>query len=113
MTLKKPHLHPTTPGSVGEMFRELRQRARLTQEQLATKAFVDPSGISMIESGKRNPSRTMVLDCAEALKLTPVERDLLLITGGHAPQVLMEKPALVLHRMIAYWHTQAEEDEAA
>lgn len=55
---------------IGEKIREARKRAGLTQWQLGNKIFVSESYIALIESGKRNPSTSVLSKIAEALNLT-------------------------------------------
>lgn len=55
---------------IGDKIREARRKAGLTQWQLANKIFVSESYIALIESGKRNPSTSVLTKIAEALDLT-------------------------------------------
>lgn len=43
-------------GTLGERLRELRNKNRITQAELAEKIFVSESYIALIELNKRNPS---------------------------------------------------------
>jgi transcriptional regulator with XRE-family HTH domain len=57
---------PGAPGTaaLGRAVRELRERAALSQEQLAQRSGLHPTYISGIERGHRNPSwRSMVRLC--------------------------------------------------
>jgi transcriptional regulator with XRE-family HTH domain len=54
----------------GSNVRRHRQREKLTQEQLAASADLDPTYISGIERGVRNPSILSVLRIADALGTT-------------------------------------------
>ncbi|MDX3193936.1 helix-turn-helix domain-containing protein [Streptomyces sp. MN03-5084-2B] len=59
--------------------RQLRCRAGLTQEALAERSGVSVRTIQGLETGtRRNPRRSSLWQLAEALELTPSERDLLL-----------------------------------
>lgn len=61
--------------SFGERLRDLRNRAGLSQEALATKSTVSPSSIRGFETGKRNNPRIGTLRLlATALELTADER---------------------------------------
>ena len=54
----------------GSNLRSERERKKLTQEKLAEKADLDPSYISGIERGIRNPSILSVVRIANALGTT-------------------------------------------
>jgi transcriptional regulator with XRE-family HTH domain len=58
-------------AALGEAIRHLRQRAGLTQEQLAERAETDLTQIGGIERGTRNPSYSTLLRVAAALKVYP------------------------------------------
>ena len=54
----------------GSNLRSERERKKLTQEKLAEKADLDPSYLSGIERGVRNPSILSVVRIAKALGTT-------------------------------------------
>ena len=54
-------------SALGLKLRQVREAKRLTQEGLAGKADLDPTYISGIERGVRNPSVLSVLRIAKAL----------------------------------------------
>ena len=56
--------------ALGANIRRRRQRQALTQEQVAATADLDPTYISGIERGVRNPSILSVLKIAQALDTT-------------------------------------------
>jgi transcriptional regulator with XRE-family HTH domain len=56
---------------VGANVRSLRQRAGLTQEQLAFEAGIDLTYVGGIERGRRNPSLLVMVSIADALKVDP------------------------------------------
>lgn len=58
-------------GIVGGNVRGLRQKAGLTQEQLAFEADIDLTYVGGIERGRRNPSLLVMVRIAEALKVDP------------------------------------------
>ena len=76
---------------VGDVFREWRQRRRLSQLDLALKADVSARHLSFLETGRSQPSRDMVLHLAERLEVPLRERNLLLVAAGFAP-VFPERP---------------------
>jgi len=56
---------------VGTNVRRSRQKAKLTQEQLALEAKLDLTYVGGIERGKRNPSVLVLSRLAEALGIEP------------------------------------------
>ncbi len=62
--------------SFGDLLRRHRQRARLTQEELAERSGLSARGIAYLERGKRTyPHRDTVALLSEALKLPAEERE--------------------------------------
>jgi transcriptional regulator with XRE-family HTH domain len=55
----------------GSNLRRERESKKLTQEKLAEKAELDPTYISGIERGVRNPSLLSIVRIAKALGTTP------------------------------------------
>jgi transcriptional regulator with XRE-family HTH domain len=63
-----------SPRRLATVIRELRQRADLTQEQLATRAQVARSYVALIEAGrKKNPSLDILKRLAKALGVPVTE----------------------------------------
>jgi len=58
---------------VGKNVRRFRQRADMTQEQLAFAAEIDLTYVGGIERGKRNPSVLVLVRIAAALGTEPAE----------------------------------------
>lgn len=58
---------------VGKNVRRFRQRAHMTQEQLAFAAEIDLTYVGGIERGKRNPSVLVLVRIATALGTEPAE----------------------------------------
>ena len=58
---------------VGKNVRRFRQRANMTQEQLAFAAEIDLTYVGGIERGKRNPSVLVLVRIAAALGTEPAE----------------------------------------
>ncbi len=58
---------------LGERIRELRLEAEITQEKLAWSCDLQKSHLSQIESGKRLPSVTVLVDLANHLGLQPAD----------------------------------------
>jgi transcriptional regulator with XRE-family HTH domain len=61
----------TNPEWFPGRLRELRERAGLTQEQLADRAGVKRDAVARWESGRREPGWSSVLALADALGVTP------------------------------------------
>lgn len=57
-------------SNLGSRIREERQRARLTQEQLAELVGCNESYIGQIERGVKNPSLEIIVGIANALNVT-------------------------------------------
>ncbi len=60
-------------AALGQNLRRLREAKPLTQEKLAEKASLDPTYISGIERGLRNPGIKNVARLAKALGLSTAE----------------------------------------
>jgi transcriptional regulator with XRE-family HTH domain len=73
------------PGaSFGEALRELRKVRDLSQMALAEIAETSQRHVSFLELGRSQPSRAMVLQIAEALRLSLQNRNRLLVAAGYA-----------------------------
>jgi transcriptional regulator with XRE-family HTH domain len=57
----------------GRNVRRYRQQKRLTQEELALEAEIDPKYLGGIEHGKRNPSLLVMGQIANALSVSVVK----------------------------------------
>ena len=55
----------------GEILRELRQAADVSQENLAFECELDRTYISLLERGRRQPSLKTLFALAEALQIDP------------------------------------------
>lgn len=94
---------------MGALLRGWRERARLSQLELALRADSSARHISFIETGRSRPSPEMVLRLADQLDVPVRERNTLLITAGYAPryaETSLADPALTavregLERMVA------------
>lgn len=58
---------------LGKTIQTLRKAAGMTQNVLAEEINCTPEYLSRIENGKKVPSRSLVMDIAEALDTTPKE----------------------------------------
>lgn len=81
------------PTVFGQLVRDLRLQAGLSQEQLQSRSGV--GYVSQIETGVRGrqPSRTTVLNLARALEVSP---NPLLEAAGFAPIVVSDEPNPVI-----------------
>ncbi len=61
----------TLVTTFGRILRQVRVEADLTQEQLAFEADIDRTYVGMLESGKRQPSLSVIFALAKALRVTP------------------------------------------
>lgn len=57
----------------GAVLRELRVKAKLTQEQLGFEADIRRTFVSVLELGQQQPSLTTIIKIASALGLTSAE----------------------------------------
>ena len=72
-------------SSYGSLLKSLREARGVSQNQLERSSGYDHSFISRLESGARNPTRTAVIEIAQALDCTREETDWLLNAAGFAP----------------------------
>lgn len=75
-----------TVHTVGELLRQWRHRRRLSQLDLAIAADVSARHVSLVETGKSNPSADMVLRLADQLDVPLRDRNRLLLAAGFAPR---------------------------
>ena len=68
------------------LLRYYRDRARLSCNELARAVGVDPSYVSRLERGEREPPRRPIVErLAASLQLELEDQDRLLVTAGYAP----------------------------
>lgn len=72
--------------TIGELLKQWRLRRQLSQLDLALSADVSPRHVSLIETGRSNPSADMVLRLAARLDVPLRDRNQLLLTAGFAPR---------------------------
>jgi len=76
---------PATTPTAGDLLRVWRQRRRLSQLELSSRAEVSARHLSFLETGRSSPSRDMLLHLADQLDVPLRERNTLLVAGGYAP----------------------------
>jgi transcriptional regulator with XRE-family HTH domain len=72
--------------TIGELLRHWRHRRQLSQLDLSIAADVSARHVSLIETGKSNPSAEMILRLADQLDVPLRARNRLLLAAGFAPR---------------------------
>ncbi len=72
-------------GGAGPLLRRWRESRHLSQLELALEAAVSARHISFLETGRAEPSKTMLLTLANVLDIPLRERNFLLLAAGYAP----------------------------
>ncbi len=70
-------------NAFGKLLEAYRSTKGWTKAQLAERAGLDPSAISRLESGQRLPERQTVALLADALELSPLNRERLYAAAGY------------------------------
>lgn len=104
-----PATQDAAAPAVGPLLRHWRERAGLSQLELALRADSSARHLSFVETGRSVPSREMVLRLAATLQVPVRERNTLLLAAGYAPvfpATALDDPALAevragLERMVA------------
>ena len=65
----KSDLDPKTSKKMGEIFKEAREKIKLTQVDVAKAAKMTTNYYAMIERGEANPSTSKLLRVVKALKI--------------------------------------------
>ncbi|WP_454020027.1 helix-turn-helix domain-containing protein [Azospirillum sp. Marseille-Q6669] len=78
-----PRTVPRQP--VGELLRAWRKRRGLSQLDLACEADISTRHVSFLETGRSQPSRTMLLHLAERVDIPLRDRNALLAAAGFTP----------------------------
>src|SRR5699024_11137132 len=80
-------MQPREAGSTfGKALKGFREGRRVSQSKLAKRAGFDHSYVSRLESGARTPTRDAVELLAQALELSGVQHDELLVSAGFLPR---------------------------
>ncbi len=75
-----------TTSELGPMIRSWRQRRRLSQLELASRAEVSSRHLSFVETGRAQPSPELIVRLSDHLEVPLRERNTLLVAGGYAPR---------------------------
>jgi len=75
----------TSRAPVGELLRQWRERRRLSQLDLSIQADISTRHLSFVETGRSQPTPTMIMRLTEHLEVPLRERNALLLAGGYAP----------------------------
>lgn len=79
---------PSWPGTIfGEQLRQFRKAAGVTQEELAFRAGLDRTYISLLERGMKSPTLSVFFRLCNVLAISPVE----FISLVHAHMVETER----------------------
>lgn len=73
------------PPEVGGLLRDWRQRRRVSQLDLATRAGVSTRHLSYVETGRSRPTSQMILRLSDQLGVPLREQNRMLLAGGFAP----------------------------
>lgn len=86
-----PRMLIDTSAPIGDHIRQWRTHRRMSQLDLALEAEISTRHLSFLETGRARPSREMVLNLAERLRVPQRERNRLLLAAGFAP-AFVERP---------------------
>ena len=85
MSVSTLALRPEPRAGFPGLLRQWRQKRRLSQLDLALASDVSQRHVSFLESGRANPSRSMILQLSETLDVPLRERNAWLTAAGFAP----------------------------
>lgn len=83
--IRRPSPRTVPRQPVGDLLRTWRKRRGLSQLDLACEADISTRHVSFLETGRSQPSRTMLLHLAERMDLPLRDRNALLVAAGFAP----------------------------
>ena len=91
MSLSTVDRRSAVPEGFPQLLKTWRAKRRLSQLDLALESGVSQRHLSFLESGRANPSRSMILQLSETLEVPLRERNQWLVAAGFAP-VFRERP---------------------
>jgi transcriptional regulator with XRE-family HTH domain len=74
------------PQPVGELIRQSRTAARISQMELALQVGISPRHLSFVETGRSRPGPEVLLALAQVLAVPLRERNAWLLAAGYAPR---------------------------
>ncbi|MDE1996218.1 MAG: helix-turn-helix transcriptional regulator [Rhizobiaceae bacterium] len=83
---------PPSKVSVGELLRQWRVLRGKSQLDLALDTGISQKHVSFVETGRSTPSRQMVIDLADALRVPLRDRNDFMLAAGYAPVYRQEPP---------------------
>jgi transcriptional regulator with XRE-family HTH domain len=75
----------STPETAGRQLRHWRDLRGKSQLDLALDTGISQKHVSFVETGRSTPSRQMIIDLADALRIPLRERNAILLAAGFAP----------------------------
>ena len=100
----EPSKAPDAPAAFGELLRQRRLAAGLTQELLAARAGLSAHGIQKLEHGTTRPYQATVQRLALALELSPDDQILFWAAGQSAPRQRQLTSRLSVSPELSYGH---------
>ena len=85
MSVSSVVARPDIDAGFPRLLREWRHKRRLSQLDLALNSGVSQRHVSFLESGRANPSRSMILQLSETLEVPLRDRNTWLTAAGFAP----------------------------
>jgi len=85
MTVSTTEYRSRPDAGFALLLREWRQKRRMSQLDLALTSGVSQRHVSFLESGRSNPSRSMILQLSETLDVPLRDRNVWLTAAGFAP----------------------------
>lgn len=80
--------------SVARLITRFREERGISKAELAERTGMNPSSITRLEQGSRDPERETILQISEAMMLPMADRDRLLAAGGYRSE-MWDDPLLV------------------
>ena len=94
--LRRLRTAQTTYARRANQWRTAWVTAPLSQHELASRAGVDAAHVNRLERGTTTPSRTVVVNLADALELDADDATLLLIAAGYWPWPALDADTALL-----------------
>jgi transcriptional regulator with XRE-family HTH domain len=85
-----PNSPLSSAPTAGELLRQWRAQRGKSQLDLAFDTGISQKHVSFVETGRSTPSRQMVVDLSDALRIPLRERNAIMLAAGYAPLYLDE-----------------------